>query len=186
MEENTLWQEELNVLANIVESTALKKTVKWGTPVYTYDGQNVLSLVGFKSHFAIWFPNGVFLQDRFKVLTNAQPGTTKAQRQWRFSSGDQIEEAKIRSYILEAIEVAKKGLSIKPVRQPIGDLPSILKDSFRLDEHLKQAFDKLSLGKRKEYITYLQDAKRDATKARRLEKIRPLILQGVGLNDAYK
>ena len=44
-----------------------------------------------KSYSGIWFFNGVFLKDKQKKLINAQEGVTKALRQWRFSSVDEIE-----------------------------------------------------------------------------------------------
>ena len=44
----------------------------------------------------------------------------------------------------------------------------------------------LTPGKQREYAEYIQTAKQDATKQTRLEKITPMILKGVGLNDKYK
>jgi uncharacterized protein YdeI (YjbR/CyaY-like superfamily) len=41
-------------------------------------------------------------------------------------------------------------------------------------------------GKQREYCEYISEAKRDATKLKRLEKIIPMIIEGVGLNDKYK
>ena len=55
------------------------------------------------SYSGIWFLNGVFLKDKQKKLINAQEGVTKALRQWRFSSVDEIEPELIKAYIHEAI-----------------------------------------------------------------------------------
>jgi uncharacterized protein YdeI (YjbR/CyaY-like superfamily) len=54
------------------------------------------------------------------------------------------------------------------------------------DTILKTSFAKLTPGKQKEYIIYINEAKQEATKLKRLEKIKPMILQGIGLNDKYK
>jgi len=54
------------------------------------------------------------------------------------------------------------------------------------DKSLKANFEKLTPGKQKEYIVYINEAKQEATKLSRLGKIKPMILQGVGLNDKYK
>ena len=97
------WEKTLNQLRKIILSTELTETLKWGMPTYTLDGINVAGLVAFKSFVAIWFLNGVFLKDKQKKLINAQEGVTKALRQWRFSSVDEIEPELIKAYIDEAI-----------------------------------------------------------------------------------
>ena len=51
---------------------------------------------------------------------------------------------------------------------------------------MKAVFEKLTPGKQKEYIEYINSAKKEETKKDRLEKITPLILEGKGLNDKYK
>ena len=114
MQNETKWQEELKMIKAIIAKHPLAKSIKWGAEVYTYNGKNVLSYGGFKDYFSIWFYNGIFLNDPYKVLVNAQQGKTKSLRQWRFASKDEIEEKIISQYISEAIEVEKKGLKIKP------------------------------------------------------------------------
>ena len=65
--------------------------------------KNVIGIGACKSYSGIWFLNGVFLKDKQKKLINAQDGVTKALRQWRFSSVDEIEPELIKAYIDEAI-----------------------------------------------------------------------------------
>ena len=77
MQNNNKWTEELEMLSNIISEMPLEKSVKWGAEVFTYNGKNVVSYGGFKNYFTIWFYNGVFLKDKYKVLVNAQEGKTK-------------------------------------------------------------------------------------------------------------
>ena len=186
MQNNTQWTEELELVTSIINKLPLEKTIKWGAEVYTYNGKNVVSYGGFKSFFTIWFYNGVFLEDKYNVLVNAQEGKTKSLRQWRFSSISEIDEKKILEYINEAIEIEKKGLKIKPERFVEIPVAEILEKEFKNDKTLKNAFEKLTPGKQKEYIVYINEAKQEATKLKRLEKIKPMISQGIGLNDKYK
>ena len=60
------------------------------------------------------------------------------------------------------------------------------KKELKSDQTLKVAFEKLTPGKQKEYSVYINEAKQETTKLKRLEKIKPMILQGLGLNDKYK
>ena len=120
------WEKTLNQLRKIILSTELTETLKWGMPTYTLDGINVAGLVAFKSFVAIWFLNGVFLKDKQKKLINAQEGVTKALRQWRFSSVDEIEPELMKAYIDEAINNQQAGKTIKPAKNKPLILPELL------------------------------------------------------------
>ncbi len=183
---NGQWAEELSLLASILSKSPLEKAIKWGTEVFTYNGRNVASYGGFKNHFALWFNNGVFLKDKYNVLVSASEGKTKSLRQWRFTSKDQIDEAKIMEYLLEAIEIEKKGLKIAPEKHQPLPVPEPLLSALQHDNALNEAFERLTSGKRKEYILFIEEARQESTKQKRIEKITPLILQGKGLYDKYK
>ena len=186
MQDAEQWKKELKQLAAIIRKAPLEKAIKWGADVFTYNGKNVVSYGGFKNFFSIWFYNGVFLKDKYKVLVTASEGKTKSLRQWRFTSANEIDEKKILEYIHEAIGIEKKGLKIKPEKFKPLPPPQILAALLKTDKELKAAFEKLTPGKQKEYIIYLNEAKQEATQQKRMEKIRPMIMEGVGLNDKYK
>jgi uncharacterized protein YdeI (YjbR/CyaY-like superfamily) len=65
-------------------------------------------------------------------------------------------------------------------------LPSELKEELEKNEELKKSFQQLTKGKQREYANYITEAKREATKHSRLEKIKPMIKNAMGLNDKYK
>jgi len=180
------WEKELNWLTEIIERTNLVKTIKWGSPVYTHNSKNIVSFGGFKNYFALWFYNGVFLKDPYKVLINAQEGKTKALRQWRFASMGEIDEKKILQYVNEAIRNSEEGKEIKPGKFKAVAVPGLLQKELDSDQELNSAFEKLTPGKQKEYNLYIEEAKQEKTKNQRLEKIKPLILGGLGLNEKYK
>jgi len=180
------WTIEMELIAAIMAQLPLEKTTKWGADVYTFNGQNVVSYGGFKNHFAIWFFNGVFLSDPYHVLVSAAEGKTKSLRQWRFKSAAEIDENKIIEYILEAIDIEKQGLKIKPNKFAALPVPAILESEFNKNPQLKRIFDTLTPGRQKEYIQFLNEAKLETTTLARINKIIPLILSGMGLNDKYK
>lgn len=183
---NNKWKTELKMIGHIISKLPMEKSIKWGAEVFMINGKNVLSYGGFKNYFTIWFYNGVFLKDKYKVLVNAQEGKTKSLRQWRFTSKEDIDEKKIIAYIKEAIEIEKIGLKIPAEKFKPVPAPEILQELFTKNKKLKTCFEKLSPGKQKEYILYLIEAKQETTKLSRIEKMKPLILQGKGLNDRYK
>jgi uncharacterized protein YdeI (YjbR/CyaY-like superfamily) len=184
---SALWPEELDLLKSIIAKTELVETIKWGAPVYTINNKNVLGTGGFKTHVALWFWNGVFLKDAKKVLINANEGVTKGLRQWRFTSKADIakNEKAILQYMLEAIENEKAGKSIKPEKKE-----TVISEFFQkaLDEDKKfaAAFLAFTPFKQREYLEYIDTAKREETKIARLEKIKSMVLDGIGLNDKYR
>lgn len=187
IEVNSKWLEELTILRNIMLSTELVETLKWSAPVYTLDGKNVVGLGAFKNHFGVWFFNGVFLKDAKKLLVNAQEGKTKALRQMRFESIDDIDKNAVLSYVKEAIDNQKSGKEVKQDRsKKVTIIPDELQKELDKNNDYKISFDKLTPGKQRKYCEYIATAKRETTKQNRLEKIRPMILSGIGLNDRYK
>ena len=97
-----------------------------------------------------------------------------------------MNEKKILAYINESIQTIKDGKEIKPnafeEKKPEGIFKNFLKEN----TDVKKAFEKLTKGKQKEYVVYIDEAKQEKTKTARLQKIKELILQNKGLNDKYK
>ena len=180
------WQDELKRLREILLATELKEEVKWGAPCHTYDGKNVVGMAGFKSYFGLWFFQGALLKDDKKVLMNAQEGRTKALRQWRMQTTKEIKPAIIKSYVQEAIKLAKEGKQIAPARNKQVVVPPELKKALRSTKTAGNNFKNLRLGLQREYADYVAEAKREDTKLRRIEKILPMIDAGAGLHDKYR
>lgn len=180
------WQAELENLRQILRSTDLIEEVKWGAPCYTYDGRNVVGVGAFKSYFGLWFFQGALLEDKDNVLINAQEGKTKALRQWRMCSAEDIKPAVIRRYVKEAIALAKAGQEIKPARARKLAVSGELRRALHANKKAGDAFNKLTPGRQREYADYVAEAKRADTKQRRLDRILPMIARGVGLNDKYR
>ncbi|SHM86144.1 YdeI/OmpD-associated family protein [Flavobacterium saccharophilum] len=182
---NHLWEEELLLLKFIIDKTELEETIKWGGPVYVYNKKNVIGIGGFKDYFTIWFYNGVFLKDEKKKLINAQEDKTKSLRQWRFTSKDDVNEKEILEYIAEAIENEKQGKIIKPSKKE-AIISELLQKEMNQNPALAEAFQKFSPYKQYEFLEYIETAKQEKTKLTRIEKVIPMILGNVGLNDKYR
>lgn len=178
--------EELSLLRKIINSTELEETLKWSAPVYTLKGKNVLGLGAFKNHFGIWFFNGVFLKDEKQLLSAAQE-TTKGLRQMRFESFSEIDKHAVLAYVKEAIKNQKLGKEIKPEKKGKNVIiPNELNGILKNNAELNYAFNSLTPFKQREYAEYIDTAKRAETKQTRLEKITPMLLKAIGLNDKYK
>lgn len=181
----TQWKELLTALRKILLSTELVETIKWGIPTYTINNKNVIGMGAFKTYAGIWFFNGVFLRDEMNVLINAQEGQTRGMRQWRFQDLSELDHDLIKAYVEEAIANQKEGKEIKPQKKDL-IIPPELEKALNQDPKLKEYFNKFTTGKKREFAEHISEAKRDETKLKRLEKIKGLILQQIGLNDKYR
>jgi uncharacterized protein YdeI (YjbR/CyaY-like superfamily) len=179
----TAWQEELAALRAILLGTGLREEFKWRSPVYTVDGGNVAIIWGFKDHAALGFFKGVLLKDPAGIL--AAPGAnSRSSRVVRFSSTDEIaaQEAALKDYVLEAIEIEKAGLKVD---LPQDDLayPEELIGKLDADPAYREAFEVLTPGRRRGYLLHFSEPKKPETRRARIEKAAARIFAGKGFNE---
>ena len=82
------------------------------------------------------------------------------------------------------LKLEKQGKVHKAEKSPL--VMSDFFHDFLMQENLETAFEKLTLTKKKEFVEYIDTAKQEKTKLSRLEKIKPMILEGIGLHDKYR
>lgn len=180
------FRDGISLLRELALKSGAEEDFKWSIPVYTYMGKNVFGISKFKNYFGVWFFNGAYLKDPKNVLENAQEGKTKGMRHWKFHNLDEVDKKTVLDYMKEALENQKKGLEIKPEKSKKVVIPELLLSELTKNPQLQFAFEKFTPYKQKEFCEYIAEAKQEKTKLRRLEKIIPMIKDGVGLNDKYR
>jgi uncharacterized protein YdeI (YjbR/CyaY-like superfamily) len=170
------WESSLILLREILLSTGLEETVKWNMPVYTWEEKNIIGMVAFKKYAGLWFYQGVFLTDPGGFIVAAED-ETRAQRQWRFRSAEEIREHidDLVEYIEEAIENQKQGKEIKPDFNKPVIIPEELQSAFSNEPGLLEAFNSLSKSQKRQYTQHINQAKQLTTRERRLRKVIQLI-----------
>lgn len=176
------WTEELKLLREIVLETNLIEEIKWGLPVYTLGGKNIVSVNALKASANITFFKGALLNDQHKILQ--QQGNIQAGRIVKFTSIKEIEKVKeiLKSYILEAMIAEKSGKKVE-IRKNPEPAPAELLKSFEEDSAFKKAFYALTPGRQRGYIIYFSQPKQIQTRVNRIEKYKSNILKGLGLQD---
>lgn len=179
------WVEELELLRQIVLETGLTEEIKWGVPVYTHNGKNVLTVNALKESANIGFFKGVLLADKHKILQ--QQGNLQSDRIIKFTNVNDIENVKdiLKSYILEAIAVEESGKKVELGKNP-EPIPDELLKAFEQDPAFKEAFSALTPGRQRGYIIHFSQPKQSQTRTGRIEKYKKTIFNGIGLNDRYK
>jgi uncharacterized protein YdeI (YjbR/CyaY-like superfamily) len=178
------WQEEYGKLRNIVLDCALKEELKWGVPCYTFQGNNLVLIHGFKEYCALLFHKGALLKDTDGILIQ-QTENVQAARQIRFTSLEGIfeMESTIKAYIYEAIEVEKAGLEVDFKKTREFTIPEEFQKVLHGDPALRSAFEALPPGRQRGYLLHFSKPKQSKTRSSRIEKCIPKILEGRGLND---
>ena len=126
------WKEETKLLREICLDCGLTEDFKWMHPCYTFQGDNIVLIHGFKEYCALLFHKGALLKDTNEILIQ-QTENVQSARQIRFTNLQEIIDLKsvIKTYIFEAIEVEKAGLEVKMKKT----------SEFKMPDELKQAFE---------------------------------------------
>ncbi|RYY88348.1 MAG: hypothetical protein EOO15_09240 [Chitinophagaceae bacterium] len=178
------WQKETELLRKIVLACGLSEEVKWGCPCYTEGGRNIVLIHYFKDYCALLLFKGALLKDEAGLLVQ-QTENVQGARQVRFTSLSQIkaQQASIKAYIYEAIEVEKAGLKVPLKKTAEFAMPEEFAATLKKDAVLRKAFEALTPGRQRAYLLHFGSAKQAATRTARIEKSRQAILAGKGLND---
>lgn len=178
------WQDELTLFRAILNKTELKEERKWGVPVYTLDGKNVIILSAFKEYAFISFLKGQYIIDSQNIL-QLKSENTVAERYYIAKNPKQIidNEALILNFIQQAIEIEKKGLKTTPKKVEDFPIPNELQQAFEEDKVFKNAFQALTSGRKKGYLLHFNGAKSSEAKLRRIKKNYEKILKGKGFQE---
>ena len=174
------WADGLQVLRQLCLGVGLVETAKWGHPCYTHQGRNIAILGAFRADFRITFFNASLLKDAEKILRLKGPNSAVPDM-ISFTSVKHVQglKASIQAYLKEAMVLAEKGL--KPVKVQVElQLPDELLQALKADLVLSNAFFKLTPGRQKSHVIYLNAAKKSETRVARIAACRERIMAGKG------
>lgn len=177
-----LWTEELLALREILKSSDLEETMKWGSPCYTFDGKNVAMMGSFRDYCSISFFKGVLLEDLNGVLEAPGPNSRHA-RLLKFRSSEDVNRlaSQALNFLTQAVEIEKKGLKVEAAE--VEPLPDELEARLMSEDGLWDAFESLTPGRQRSFILHVSGAKNAETRVRRAEKCVPKIWAGKGFNE---
>ena len=182
IERSEKWPGEMTDLRQILLSGGLTEAIKWGKPCYSHEGKNIVILQEMNEFLALMFFKGTVLNDPEHILEEQGPNSRSARR-IRFTSTEDVARLAdtVRAYIVDAIDVEEAGLDVGPPPElvPVDEL----QDRFDEDPAFKAAFEALTPGRQREYNLHFSSAKQATTRAARVEKCAPKILDGKGFRD---
>ncbi len=180
---STRWRHETDALREILMECGLSEEFKWRKPCYAHAGKNICIIQPMKDFLALMFFKGALLKDPDGLLERQGPNS-RAGFRMRFTSVQDVARTarSIRACVRDAIEVEKAGLKVEMTATDI-EYPRELTDRLHEDPEFRAAFEGLTPGRRRFYAVHFSSAKHSKTRAARIKRCRPKILDGKGFHD---
>ena len=177
------WKSEMNALRTIILDCQLAEDFKWGKPCYSFQGKNIVIIQGFKEYFVLLFFKGGIMKDSKHLLVKMGENT-QAGRQMRFENVQDILDKKsiIKDYIFEAVEIEERGEKVE-IKKEATPIPEEFQIKLNENPELKSAFESLTPGRQRAYLFHFSATKQSKTRESRIEKSKPNILEGKGMNE---
>jgi uncharacterized protein YdeI (YjbR/CyaY-like superfamily) len=178
-----LWPSELAALRPILLDAGLTESIKWAKPCYSQADANIAIMQEMKGFLALMFFKGALLNDPEDILESQGPNSRSALRVC-FRSVEDVErlEAPVRALIESAIDAERRGLEVGPAPEP--EWADALTERLADDDRFREAFERLTPGRQREYNLHFASAKQYATRQARVAKYAPQILAGLGMRDS--
>ena len=170
----------------------LVETIKWGAPFFEHDGI-VGSLSAFQAHVSLGFWRGDELKDRGRVFRKV--GRTQMAMARLTSLDDLPDDAVLIDLVRQAValndaaaaapKAAKTGSGRRQIA-PRPKVPADLKRALTTSAAARRTFEAFPPGEQREYVQWLEDAKRPETRARRLAQTLEWLAEGKRRNWKYR
>lgn len=154
---------------------------KWG-PNYYLNGM-VCGYWGFKKHVSLVFFQGALLKDNKKLLS-ANEGNLH-NRHIKYTDLKQVNEADILELLFQAIDNNRNGIKLTAPKDKTIETPADVEKALKKAKVLAY-FDSLAYSHRKEYIQWIDSAKKEETRLKRIGQAIEKLQSKQGLHDKYK
>ncbi len=160
----------------------IKEDWKWNAPNFNNNGM-ICWLAFFKNHVGMNFFKASLISDKFNLFTDAS--ANKCNRQIKFIKLNQIIPEQIEYYIEEAIKLNKSGVKM-PKNEIFTTPPEDLKLELNNNAKANVFFESLAPSYKRDYIAWITDAKREATRNKRLATTIEWLSEGKKKNWKYE
>ena len=179
------WCDELAALRRILLDTGLIEEFKWHKPCYTHAGKNIVIFQPFIDLCALMFFKGALLNDPGDLLREQGENSRSSLRvEFRSVADVTSVESALRDLVADAVRVEQAGLSVKKPAPPTPrDYPVELTALMEANPAFRDAFERLTPGRKRGYVLHFNGAKQSATRAARIERVQDRIMEGFGMHD---
>ena len=175
----------LNHFRDLVHKTCpeLEEKIKWGFPHFDFKGEMMCSMAAFKQHCAFGFWKASMMKDAQKMKL----GNEEAMGNYGKVTGlkDLPSDKVIIAQIKEAMKLNEDGIKLPPRKKTIAvevQTPVELANALAKNKKAKTTFENFPPSHRKEYISWINEAKTVSTKEKRIATTVDWLSQGKSRN----
>lgn len=173
-------------LRSLVHATCpeAEEAIKWSMPFFTYRGQNLCNMAGFKAHVAFGFWHDKVAGDAMEVGGEGAMG-----QMGRIASlTDLPPDAEIAALIRKGMALIDAGEKPRQDVKPRADQPIAPEFQAAIDANPTAAavWASFTPGKIRDYVEWINDAKRAETRDKRIAQAVAWIAEGKDRNWKYK
>jgi uncharacterized protein YdeI (YjbR/CyaY-like superfamily) len=168
----------------------VQELIKWSMPAFDYKGP-MLNMAAFKHHCVFGFWKGQLLKDPGKYLQErATNGGDSMGQLGKITSLKDLPPDKVMiDFIKQAMKLNEDGIKVEKKKPAPGkqlEVPDVLSKALNKNKVAKMHFEEFSPSARKEYIEWINDAKTEATRLKRLTTAIEWIVEGKRRNWKYE
>jgi uncharacterized protein YdeI (YjbR/CyaY-like superfamily) len=150
------------------------EAIKWGFPHFMYHGKILCSFAAFSKHCAINIPTAKFMEDQTLQHT-AESEIAMGHFGKITSVKDLPSKKKFVGYLQAAMRIidakTKPAKISKAIDNTVPQAPSTLEEALQYEPELQRKFSKMSPSHQKEYLKYINEAKKKTTILKRVAKV---------------
>ncbi len=165
----------------------VQETMKWSFPHFEYRGI-LCSMAAFKRHCAFGFWKASMMKDPDGILASA--GAEAMGHLGRIANlADLPPDRVMIRYVREAAKLNDQGVKVpraKPAAKKPVTVPADLSVALKKNKRARETFERLAPSHRREYVEWITEAKKDATRARRLATAIEWLAEGKTRNWKYE
>jgi uncharacterized protein YdeI (YjbR/CyaY-like superfamily) len=163
----------------------VEETIKWGVPHFEYHGV-IGSMAAFKQHASFGFWKQKLMQDPAGLFPRAGESSMGGRK---FRSVDELPaERVLLRYIKAAVALNEQGVKVPRIagKKPPPMLPPDLAAALKKNPRARMTYDTFPPSQQREYVEWITEAKREATRQRRVKTAVQWMAQGRSHNWKYE
>jgi uncharacterized protein YdeI (YjbR/CyaY-like superfamily) len=166
-------------------SPLLEEKIKWGVPSFEYKGL-VVGMAAFKNHVGYGFWKSAVMSDPAGLFSDEARSSPMFMKLTRLDDVPGVDI--LGPYVREAIELNERGVKVPkaPTSPKALEAPAILDAALEANPIARATFDALPPSHKREYIEWIEEARREETRAKRVATTIEWLIEGKSRNWKYE
>jgi uncharacterized protein YdeI (YjbR/CyaY-like superfamily) len=164
----------------------VEETWKWSFPHFDYQGGPLAHMAAFKAHCAIGFWKAALMKNNAPLMAAAKSESAMGHMGKITSLKDLPKDAVLIGYIHEGMKLNEMGVKM-PARKISGEVevPDYFTKAIAKNKKAKDTFEAFSNSHRREYVSWITEAKTEATRNKRMATAIEWLSEGKARNWKY-